>query len=215
MDFKGAVRREGCNLYIADYNLTRRYDNESCLHIFTLNDEDKEPLDIFSINATTGKLTWLNGISSDIKLREDVQDVISMFTSDTRVIKGNIHLLQDWILFRFNEELGIGTHDELRITVTGEGLNPDQCFWIVKHQMRFSFNNDELPSTVVFAIRYTVDENTPMYNVSGEPASPQDLFIGEENVFDSEKITAALVEDIKSTCNNIHDITVSRYHRGM
>ena len=215
MDFKGAVRREGCNLYITDYNLTRRYDEESRLHIFTLNDEGKEPLDIFTISAKTGKLIWLDGVSSDIKLREDVQDVISMFTSNTRVICGNIHQLSAWILFRFNEELGIGTHDELRITVTGEGLNPDQYFWVVKHQMRFSFNSDELPSAVVFAIHYTIDENTPIYNVYGEPASPQDLYIGKENVFDTEAVINAIVEDIKRTGEHFYDVTVEHRFRGM
>lgn len=215
MDFKGVVKREGCHLYITDYNLTRRYEDESRLHIFTLNDEDKEPFDIFSINAKTGKLKWFDGISSDIKLREDVQEVISIFSSDTRVINGNIRQLYDWIKFRLDEDWSISTGEEFRVTVSADGYNPDECFWVVKHQFKFSFNNDELPSTVVFVIRYTVDEKTPMYNVSGEPASPQDLFIGEENVFDSEKITAALVEDIKSTCTNIHDITVSRYHRGI
>lgn len=215
MDFKGAVRREGCHLYITDYNLTRRYDDESCLHIFTLNDEGQEPLDIFTINATIGKLSWFDGVSSDIKLREDVQEVISMFTFDTRVINGNMRQLYDWIKFRLDEDWSISTGEEFRISVTAEGFNPDRCYWVVKHQFKYSFNNDELPSTVVFVIRYTVDENTSMYNVYGEAASPQDLYIGEESVFDSEKITAALVEDIKRICNNIHDITVSRYHRGI
>lgn len=215
MGFYGAFKREGSTLYITEHNITRRFDDESRLHIFTLNDEDKEPRDFLTINAETGKMNWLDGISSDIKLREDVQEVISMFTSDTRVILGNSHLLHDWILFRFSEELGIGMHDELRISATGDGLNPDRCYWVVKHQFRFSFNSDKLPSRVVFAIRYTLDQDTPMYNIYGEPASPQDLYIGEENVFDTDAIVEAVYEDIRRTCDRVYDITVEHRFRGM
>ena len=204
-----ASERDKNSSYIQESKIKEKYLPDKKVHLFYYL-EDNEEKSICSINAETGKMciTKFDIIPPLDKATihpKEVLQVIHGFLKDTKQVNGDIDSLKDFLISKMSENKYGGFAMEFFISITGENFNPEKCWWTVHRMRSFCDGNIGMP---VFAIRYTLDEDSEGYNTYGEPGTPQDLYIGGDNNFDVKTIAEAIASDIERICKKVYDITV-------
>ena len=195
--------------YIQESKIMEKYLPDKKVHLFFYM-EDKEEKTICSVNAETGKMyiTHFDKIppvgKENIHPKEVLQ-VIYGFLQNTKPVNGDINSIKDFLISKLSENEYGGFAMETFISITGENFNPEKCWWAVHRMRSFCGGETGMP---VFAIRYTLDEDSGSFKAYGEPATPQDLYIGGDDNFDTKAIAEAIVIDIERMCKYVYDITV-------
>ena len=204
-----ASERDMNACYIQESKIIEKYLPDKKEHLFYYI-EDKEEKPICSIDAETGKMcvTEFDIIPPLDKATihpKEVLQVIHGFLKDTKQVNGDINSIKEFIISQMSENEYGGFAMEFFISITGENFNPEKCWWSVHRMRSFCGGETGMP---VFAIRYTLDEETEGYKAFGESATPQDLYIGGDDNFDAKAVAEAIVNDIERMCKHVYDITV-------